>query len=241
MVVPGRGDLDSATDGDADSDADADSDTDTDTETDTDADADTDADTDADADADADTDTDTDTDADTDTDTDTDTDPPAPGVGDLVITEVQQNPDVVTDANGEWFEITNVGSTAFDLAGMEIRDRDSDAFTVTGSLVIAPGAFLVFARNGTRSANGGVDVDYVYTGMDLANSTDEVELWAGSTLVDGLAWDSSSFPVTVGASMTLSPSFTNSAANDAGAAWCEARTTYGSGDRGTPGSRNDAC
>ncbi|MEZ4580872.1 MAG: hypothetical protein R3A10_04330 [Caldilineaceae bacterium] len=45
-------------------------------------------------------------------------------------------------------------------------------------MVIAPGAYVVLGRNADRSANGGVTLAYVYNGVSLANTDDEVLLLA---------------------------------------------------------------
>ncbi len=39
----------------------------------------------------------------------------APASSDLIITEIMQNPSAVEDANGEWFEIYNSGSSPVDM------------------------------------------------------------------------------------------------------------------------------
>ena len=74
--------------------------------------------------------------------------------GDLVVSEVMPNPTAVTDAAGEWFEIHNPTTTTFELMGLVVRDDGSNIFTVDQSLIIQPGAFLAFGRNGDAATNG---------------------------------------------------------------------------------------
>ena len=99
-------------------------------------------------------------------------------VGDLVITEVMRNPKAVTDGNGEWFEVLNQSGGTVDLDGLYVYDDGSNAFTVSGALFVADGAYVVFGNNGTSASNGGVSVDYAYSGasMSLGNGDDELYL-----------------------------------------------------------------
>ena len=69
-------------------------------------------------------------------------------IGELVITEIMQNPTTTPDADGEWFELTNTSAAAVDLDGLILRDDGADNFTVSGTLIVAPGGFVVFATNG---------------------------------------------------------------------------------------------
>ncbi|MDV7144403.1 ExeM/NucH family extracellular endonuclease [Tropicimonas sp. TH_r6] len=156
----------------------------------------------------------------------------------IVITEIMQNPNAVSDGVGEWFEIYNDGSSAVDLENWVISDNDSDSFSVSGSLLIQPGEYLVFGNNGDSSTNGGVTVDYEYSGMFLSNSADELVLTdADGGEQDRVEWDGGpAFPDPNGASMQL---LDVSADNNLGANWTTATTAFGFGDFGTPGAEND--
>ncbi len=172
--------------------------------------------------------------------------PPVIETGELIITEVIQNPSAVGDGSGEWFEIFNTTGGAIDIEGYVIRDNDSDSHTIAnGSPLLVPaGGFLVFGNNGDVGTNGGVNVDYVYgTGFFLSNSGDELAIEDGAgSLFDIIVWDNgATFPDPNGASMNLNPSFFSAAGNNDGTVWCEATTPYGDGDLGTPGASNDAC
>jgi hypothetical protein len=199
-----------------------------------------------DTDTDTDTDTDADADADTDSDTDTDTDPGTLTIadlraGDLVITEVMQNPNAVYDADGEWFEVHNATGEKVDLSGLRIHDLGTDTFTVA-KLTAAVDQYVVFGDNADKSVNGGVTVEYAYTGMTLANGADELILSTSKVTVDEVTWDGGpKFPASAGVSMTLDPTSLTASANDVGANWCDATSTYGRGDKGTPGRKNDPC
>ncbi len=167
-----------------------------------------------------------------------------PGIqpGDVVFTEVMQNPGVVADADGEWFELRNTTGAALDLVGCGITDLGSDSMTVVASVPIPAGGYAVFADTADPGTNGGVTVDYEWGSFTLGNSDDELILRcpAGGTEIDRVEWDGGpGWPDPEGASMTLDEAFL--AQNNDGAHWCEASSSYGQGDLGTPGSSNDGC
>jgi hypothetical protein len=140
----------------------------------------------------------------------------------IMITEVMQNPNDVTDANGEWFEIYNYGSTTVDINGYVIKDAGSDSHTINngGALNIAAGSFLVLGINSTTSTNGGVPVDYQYSGITLNNGADEIILYMtdGTTEVDRVEWDGGpNWPDPTGASMIFTGQTTDD--NNVGSNW----------------------
>ena len=154
----------------------------------------------------------------------------------VVINEVMADPAKVTDENGEWLEIHNWGQSSIDLKGWTIASNNDAAHTISTSLTVPAGGFVVLARNGTKSKNGGVTVQYVYgTALTLANASDWITLRDGAgTLVDSVAWSSAPSGATRG---VKDPSADN--ANAGGTNWQIATSTYGSGDKGTPGKQND--
>ena len=162
--------------------------------------------------------------------------------GDLVVSEVMQNPRAVADADGEWFELLNASPRVLDLDGLEVSDLGSNAFTVVGPLHVGPGERVVFGSSADRSENGDVAVDYVWSDFALGNADDEVVLRYDGALLDSVAWDGGpAFPDPDGAAMQLSSDAEDAVRNDLGASWCEPTLTYGDGDRGTPGFANEAC
>lgn len=157
-----------------------------------------------------------------------------PSVADanLIVTEIMTNPGVLADSVGEYFEIKNLGALPIDLSGMVVRDRAANHFTVTGPLMLAPGAYVVFARN-IGAADG--RVDYVYgTAMSLGNDSDSIILEIEGEIVDEVAYDAS-FPKLEGRSMELRASGETAIGNDAPSAWCASNTPLLGGDFGTPG------
>lgn len=166
---------------------------------------------------------------------------PANAPGDVIITEIMQNPGAVFDNVGEWFEVYNTTSGTIDMNGWIIKDDNVDSHTIDngGPLLIGPGEFLVFGRNGDSGTNGGYPADYVYSGISLANADDEVVLIDGGTEIDRVNYDGGpNFPDPTGASMALI-NFTFD--NNVGSSWTtstarEPNFSGPSGDSGSPGT-----
>lgn len=160
--------------------------------------------------------------------------------GDIMITEIMQNPSAVYDSDGEWFEIFNTTAGDIDINGWYLRDADTDAHQiVNGSPLLVPaGGYLVLGRNADFATNGGVTVAYQYSGMDLANGADELILVAAdnSTEIDRVEYDGGpNWPDPTGASMY----FAGSAGQDNNlySNWQVSTLPWsgGAGDLGTPG------
>jgi len=162
-------------------------------------------------------------------------------VGDIIITEIMQNPSAVSDANGEYFEVYNTTGAPIDMNGWVIKDLGTNIHTISLSLIVPVNGYAILARNGDFASNGGVTVDYVYSGITLGNSADELLLLDTlGTIIDEVDWDGgSTFPNPAGASMELSTDKYNATDNNTGSNWGVAVSPFGSGDNGTPGSVND--
>ena len=154
----------------------------------------------------------------------------------IVINEVMADPNAVTDANGEWLEIHNRGAAAVNLQGWTLASNNDASQTIAGSVSVAAGGYVVLARNGTVSTNGGVNADYAYGIINLANTSDWVALRdGGGASVDSVAWGT---VMPVGATRgTSDPSLDNLDAK--GANWHTSTGAFGAGDKGTPGTRNE--
>lgn len=164
--------------------------------------------------------------------------------GGVVISELMTNPTApVNDSDGEWLEVTNTTDGEVNLVGFILRDDDLDAHQILTPLVLGPGERAVLGRNGDQAANGGVELDYVYSSIQLANTADEIILEVDDTLVDRVIWDDgATFPDPNGSSMSLTPCQTTAAANDNGVNWTVATVPYGDGSQlGTPGTANGDC
>jgi len=68
-----------------------------------------------------------------------------PDVGSIIITEILNNADGNDDGK-EWFEIYNTSDSAIDLQDWTVTDEGSNAFTISESLVIEAGGFLVLVK-----------------------------------------------------------------------------------------------
>ncbi len=169
--------------------------------------------------------------------------------GDLVITEIHKDPDAVADELGEWFEIHNPTSSTFDLNQLEVRDvgdgKVTDLFGIP-DVIMAPGDFIILARNPDPKTNGGVDpqVDYSLQVFILGNDDDEIIIFnpeAGDVVIDEVRYDIEAFPDPQGATMSLDPASLDADSNDSGLNWCEGQGIFGDGDLGTPGAPNPPC
>lgn len=167
-----------------------------------------------------------------------------PASGEVIFSEIMANPDKDLDNDGEWFEMYNTTGRTVDLSGCVVESATStgqESFAIS-SLVVAPGAYVTFAR----SANAPFVASYTYNGnINLNNTSDSLRLKCTDGVaqtIDFVAWDDgATFPDPVGASLSLSPSARTASANDNGANWCTASSMYGNGDLGTPGMPNDSC
>ena len=160
-------------------------------------------------------------------------------VGDIIITEIMQNPSTVSDAKGEYFEVFNATSADIDLNNWSISDEGSDSHLITNAepVVIKAQSYFVFGRNGDSTQNGGYEPDYVYSSFQLTNSDDEIVLKNPSGLViDAVAYNESAFPDPTGASMEFAGQ--SATENDNGANWEASTSMFGVGDFGTPGEIN---
>lgn len=160
-------------------------------------------------------------------------------VGSIIITEIMKNSVAVDDAFGEYFEVYNTTGASIDMQGWVISDADSDSHTITTSVVVPSMGYVVFGRNETFAVNGGVTVAYQYSGIFMSNGADEVQIECSGTIIDAVAYTDGAFPDTAGVSMELSTNAYTSVANNEGANWASAISTFGSGDSGTPGAVND--
>ena len=182
----------------------------------------------------------------------------------LVITEVMSDPTKVADGAGEWFEVYNAGSATIDLMGWKILSgvtATPESHTIASSVVIPPGGYAVLGNNANAFTNGGVTVNYAWTpgtAIQLNNSNTD---WLALKTPDGTLMDSVAYSVRTSGNTIGTPAFTPVAgasrvfvvpdgkdiadensilANGVStiAHWetTPTGTTYGLGDRGTPGS-----
>jgi len=170
--------------------------------------------------------------------------------GDLIITEIMNNPSAVSDTTGEYIEIYNTTSSAIDIDGWTLKDDGSDTHVIDaatgGNTVVPANGYLVLGRSSDVTENGNAPVDYAYGtgGHTTGNGSDEVVfvLPDGTTEIARVNYDNgATFPDLTGESMQLDPSALNATDYSDGNNWCASQTAYGDGDLGTPGMPNEAC
>ena len=163
--------------------------------------------------------------------------------GDLVISELMANPSVVSDANGEWFEIRALGT--FDLNGLELgklfADGPLETVDVVDCIALSPGDTALLAKNADMLTNGGLPaVDFEFA-MSLNNTNSALHVAAAGVLLDEITWTA----VADGSSTSLDPDFYDPASNDtainADPAWCYSATPYSADNEGTPKADNEEC
>lgn len=155
----------------------------------------------------------------------------------VIITEVMINPQNISDANGEWFEIYNANPIPINFKNWMILDNDTDDFLILDNVVIPNNSYAVFTNNENENTNGGIETQLEYNGINLANGGDELFLLSPEgILADSIWWDGGSqFPFGNGKSMALENiEFDNTIAIN----WKESDIEFSSGDFGTPGLEN---
>jgi hypothetical protein len=167
-----------------------------------------------------------------------------PFPGDIIITEIMQNPAVTQDAFGEYFEVYNTRNYPIDINRWVISSAGDPNHIIDhpGPLFVPPSGYLVLGINGSQGVNGGIPVNYVYSGILLLNGADTLQLSYKGSVSDIVAYDGGpSFPSPSGPSMNLDPDHFHHLSNDSGVNWCLSTTPLPSGDMGTPGQPNVQC
>lgn len=167
-------------------------------------------------------------------------------VGALIFTEIMANPEVVSDARGEFLEVYNASSASINLDGWVLTDGvNTYEINSHGELKLDSRAYLVFGNHFETSENGGASIDWSWEdALSLSDSSAELSLIAGDTVVDSVAYGVGDFPTTpAGASLQLDAGTLDSSANDDGNNWCEtsSQNVLSGGEYGTPGAANETC
>lgn len=167
-------------------------------------------------------------------------------VGDLLITEIMNNPGAVADPDGEWVELYNTSERTLIMNGVVLSSSvDGDYYQIASddTLLLAPGEYFVIGGNGATDQNGGVELDAVWENTTLSNESDELVVSADGVTLDTVAWDDgATFPDPAGASMTLDKEHYDVSTNDSGEWWCPAGVVWSpTSDAGSPGEENEYC
>ncbi len=166
----------------------------------------------------------------------------APSLGDLIITEVMPDSAVISDSDGEWFEIKAIANV--DLYGLELGRADGVEFTIgEGSAECRPmvaDSYVVFAKNDDPAVNGGIEGAVDYTGVSLLNSNGSLFIGVGGEVLDRVTWASSDS----GVSLNLDPEACDTRLNDEAINWCpgdQSNYDQENGNHGSPGATNQSC
>ncbi|QSE97874.1 DUF4493 domain-containing protein [Fulvivirga lutea] len=161
--------------------------------------------------------------------------------GDLLITEVFQDP-MFTDSGYEYFEVYNNTSTTLNLIGKVVTDLGSDIFVIEEDLIIEPYSYYVL-QSGNLHLLIDITNDYVYSGMELDNESDEIIIFnSDMSEIVRLEYDGGPlFPDPTGASMILDASCLTLECMQDGSNWCVSISLMEFDERGSPGSVNESC
>jgi Lamin Tail Domain len=154
------------------------------------------------------------------------------------------DPSVSGDFPGEWIELYNRGTTdTVNLKNWNFKDQSTpvQTFTIGVDLLIGPGQYRVLGQGNVASANGGVNVNFVFpTSFFFTNTGDAIIMTDPSGVERGrVVYGTNGFVNVTGASISLkSPELDT----NVGTNWCASSTVWAGatlGDKGTPGAAND--
>jgi hypothetical protein len=171
--------------------------------------------------------------------------PLAPTPGQLIISELMADPTQVADSAGEWVEL--YARAPVDLNGVQLATASGGAQILSAPtcLRVPAGGFAVLARSRDPALNGGISgvVDTFGFGLSQSAATADaphsLSLSIHGTEIDRTTWRSA----VAGASRQLSATALSTSPPAAATVFCVAppTSTYGWGDRGTPGGMNVVC
>jgi DNA/RNA endonuclease G (NUC1) len=156
----------------------------------------------------------------------------------LVISEIMADPATISDANGEWFELHNPGASAVSLTGFQIASLNDASVTITGTVSVPAGGYVVFAKNPDNAVNGGLNAVGTFGAMNLANNATDWLLIRDNVgaVVDSVLWG---VVPTSGAAKAKRAMVIDCTPFSDARAWANASTNYQATNRGTPNLAND--
>ena len=174
-------------------------------------------------------------------------------VGDLTISEFMAEPQEVPNYTGEWFELYNASGKELDLNGLVVRGDTDAGFTVSSSVIVGAGEFVVlgvgdcddYVTCASNEYNGGVEIDYLYDRSDLSldENGDTIRIVYNSINIDQVTWESSNWQIQKDYAFQANTNAYNLEwANDLNTNWCSSDALYGEEALyGTPGAENQPC
>lgn len=167
------------------------------------------------------------------------------GYGDILITEIMFDPTALSDTEGEWIEIYNNSGRIINLENLILERDNTNKHVISSSIELLPNEYYVLARTSYATDVNNV---YVYgTSITLPNNGGIISLYnvnegtEQENLIFSVNYGASNFPRPSGASISLNPDNMNATDAVLGTSWCIATSVYNTGDKGTPGVKNDSC
>lgn len=164
--------------------------------------------------------------------------PTPAAAGDLVVGEFMRDPSKVGDLDGEWLEVTGARQAEpVSLSLVQIDDGAADSFTLATSILLGPGDECLIAADGLPARNGGIRpiVAWPRNRLSLDNTADTLRLRRLGVQLDRVDYASGWSGGAGVAAERIDLLGAATAANFAAAI-----SSYGLGDKGTPGATNDA-
>jgi len=160
-----------------------------------------------------------------------------PQVGDIAITEVMPDPNAVTDAEGEWFEL--VVNANVDINGLAVAGATGNGNVLMSATCVrvTAGTHIIFARNADTGMNGGLPAVAGTFTFNMANSAGTLRVLMDGTELDSMTWST----VRSGRSLQLDMGLTAPTDNDLSTNFCDGNAAFGGGDMGSPGQPNRDC
>lgn len=157
--------------------------------------------------------------------------------GELVVAEYLADAGVVSDSDGEYFEIAGMRQTNVSLDGITVAGVSGESFTIGSPILLNEGEEITIAADGLRGRNGGHRPHLMWpTGsFALGNGSDTVELKRGGISLDRIDYNSS-WPDSTGVAAERK----DLAGSGTSSNFAAAVNTFGNGDKGTPGETNTA-
>ncbi|MBK9649594.1 MAG: putative metal-binding motif-containing protein [Deltaproteobacteria bacterium] len=110
--------------------------------------------------------------------------------GDLVITEIMQDPKTLRTARPSGLSCTTRAAPTFRCAGLVILRWGSDNHNVSGEVFIAAGEHALFLRDDDTGKNGGLTGGYSYgSDVTLDNYDDDLYIEFDGVIIDEMAYD----------------------------------------------------
>ncbi len=161
----------------------------------------------------------------------------AAAVGDIALSEFLPDPSAVSDAEGEYIEITNLTDKWLSMKDWTLRDLGNESAKIASNAQLAPRQTLLVAAQGDIGRNGGIQPGLVWPRdkFELDNGVADaiiVEDAGGTRLIDvqhGVL-------VLPGQSLERMNLYDPAVHGN----FAAGIVPFGSGDLGTPGSRNSA-